>query len=799
MNTNHTSIPVSRIQVTDPFWAGKMELVRTKMIPYQWNALNDQVPGAAPSFCMRNFKVAAKMNREREALGAKFTEPAYTFRGFETLPDDPNDLKDQFYGFVFQDSDFYKWIEAVAYSLVQHPDPELEALADGAVDIVCEAQAEDGYLDTYYILNGRDHTFKNLRDHHELYCLGHLIEGAVAYHQATGKDKLLKAAMRYADFAANYFGPEPGKCKGYPGHEIAEMALVRLYEETGEEKYLNLSRYFIDERGQQPNYFALEHPEKKPDEDEILRFAYQQAHMPVRDQDEAVGHAVRAVYLYSGMADISRITQDDSLRAACERLWDNIVNKKMYITGGIGGTVMGEAFSFNYDLPNDAAYAETCAAIGLVFFARRMLELHPDAKYANVMERALYNCVLSGMSLDGTEYFYVNPLEVDPEACRKDERKSHVKPVRQKWFGCACCPPNLARLLSSVGTYAYTETDDTLFVHLYMGSSITKTVDGRDVTVTVESGLPRNGDVTVTVVPEGAHSGDEVAATKSELSHYRDEATDTGSESSSFRNEATDTGSEPSSFRNERTTAGTELSQSRNETDVNADEPVEFTIALRIPDWCDEYTVDVAAGCCAADTTAAEFMNIDHGYASMVAEDPVPYGTHLSRNCLHFTGNTAGSDAHFAENSTCQGSCYLKDGYLYITRKWNTGDRISLHFPLKVRLYQANTHVREDIGKTAVGYGPVIYCAEEADNDKDLHLLTVDRTPTVRTEAFRVKNESVTSICVSGHRQKAADEGEGLYHVKKAEATEAVEIRLIPYYTWANRGENEMSVWIRQG
>ena len=492
------------MQINDSFWKREMELVRKEVIPYQWEALNDRVEGAAPSFAMRNFKVAAKKNQERRELGDAFKEPEYTFRGFETLPEDPEHLEDKFYGFVFQDSDFSKWIEAVGYSLTQHPDPELERIADGAIDIVCAAQQDDGYLDTYYIINGKNHIFTNLKDHHELYCMGHLIEGAVAYYEATGKDKLLKAAARFADYAAAHFGAEEGKCKGYPGHEIAEMALVRLYDVTGETIYLELSKFFIDERGKRPYYFDKEHPEEvKRGHEDDLRYAYNQAHMPVREQDEAVGHSVRAVYLYSGMADIARMTGDESLYAACEKLWDSITKEKMYITGGIGGTHIGEAFSFPYDLPNDTAYAETCASIGLVFFARRMLEICPDAKYADVMELALYNGILSGMALDGKSFFYVNPLEVLPEACHKDERKFHVKPVRQKWFGCACCPPNLARLISSIGAYAFTEKEDTLFVHLYMGSTLKKMVGEREVQVRVDSQMPWDGEVAVTVEAKG--------------------------------------------------------------------------------------------------------------------------------------------------------------------------------------------------------------------------------------------------------------------------------------------------------
>lgn len=384
MNQKKYSTPLSLrdIQVTDDFWKNEMELVRTEVIPYQWEALNDRVEGAAPSFCMRNFQIAGKMNREKAQKGSSYQEPKYTFRGFESLPEDPQHMEDQFYGFVFQDSDFSKWIEAVGYSLTQYPDAALEEIADGAIDIVCAAQQEDGYLDTYYIINGKDKIFTNLRDHHELYCFGHLVEGAVAYYQATGKDKLLKAAEHFADYIDHYFGEEEGKCKGYPGHEIAEMALVRLYEVTKKKKYLDLAAFFINQRGTKPYYFDTEgHPKESIHEEEGgLRYAYNQAHLPVREQSEAVGHAVRAVYLYSGMADVARLKEDERLFAACERLWNNIVEKKLYITGGIGATHMGEAFSFNYDLPNDTAYAETCASIGLIFFARRMLQIKPVSK-----------------------------------------------------------------------------------------------------------------------------------------------------------------------------------------------------------------------------------------------------------------------------------------------------------------------------------------------------------------------------------------------------------------------------------
>ena len=282
--------------------------------------------------------------------------------------------------------------------------------------------------------------------------------------------------------------------RSYPGHEIAEMALMRLYDVTGEEKYRRLAEFFINRRGTRPYYFDEEHPEvvKKGHENE-LRYFYHQAHLPVREQDEAFGHSVRAVYLYSGMADVARVDDDDALYEACLKLWNNVTQKKMYVTGGIGATHLGEAFSFNYDLPNDTAYSETCAAIGLVFFARRMLEIKPDRSFSDVMERALYNTVLAGMAADGKSFFYVNPLEVYPKACHEDARKFHVKPIRQKWFGCACCPPNIARLLSSLAMYAYTENEDTLFAHLFVGGSVKKDVNGKELSFEVTTDMPWQG------------------------------------------------------------------------------------------------------------------------------------------------------------------------------------------------------------------------------------------------------------------------------------------------------------------
>ncbi|MDE6155986.1 MAG: glycoside hydrolase family 127 protein, partial [Eubacterium sp.] len=418
------------------------EIVRTSVIPYQYLALQDKIEGAEKSYCIENFikagKIAAKIKQ-----GIK--SPVYPADRW--VYDNKSAEDNAFHGWVFQDSDVYKWLEAVGYSLQNHPDDELQKRADEYIDIICKAQLDNGYLDTLYIINNHNEIFTNLKDYHELYCFGHMVEGAISYYNATGNDSLLNAACKFADLICNTFGEN--KIKGYPGHEIAEMALVKLYELTDKKQYLDMAKFFIDERGKKPYYFDIERGRKTIE----ANYHYNQAHIQPRYQNEAVGHAVRGVYLYSAMADIAKAYNDDELFTACKSIWDNIENKKLYITGGIGATVDGEAFSFNYDLPNDLAYAETCASIGLIFFARRMSECEINSHYADVAERALYNTVLSGMAEDGKSFFYVNPLEVLPEASHFDSRKRHIKPVRQKWFSCACCPPNLARLISSLNEY----------------------------------------------------------------------------------------------------------------------------------------------------------------------------------------------------------------------------------------------------------------------------------------------------------------------------------------------------------
>ncbi|ADH61394.1 protein of unknown function DUF1680 [Thermoanaerobacter mathranii subsp. mathranii str. A3] len=464
-------IPLKQVKISGGFWSKYAKLIKEVTIPYQWEVLNDRVPGVPLSHAIKNFRIAA------------------------------GEMEGEFAGMVFQDSDVYKWLEAVSYSLAVYPDPELEKIADEVIDLIARAQQSDGYLNTYFIIKEPDKKWTNLRDSHELYCAGHLIEAAVAYYEATGKKKLLDVACRFADHIDSIFGPEPGKKRGYPGHEEIELALVKLYRVTGEEKYLRLSKYFIDERGEKPLYFEIEAKARGDEWDEQWA-SYFQVHLPVREQTSAEGHAVRAAYLYSGMVDVAVETGDESLIQACKKLWDNITTKRMYITGGIGSSSFGEAFTFDFDLPNDTVYAETCAAIGLVFFAHRMLQIDPDRRYADVMERALYNSVISGMSLDGKKYFYVNPLEVWPEACEKNKVKAHVKYTRQPWFKCACCPPNLARLLASLGKYIYSIRDNELYVHLYVDSEVQTKISENEVKVRQETEYPWDGRIVINILPE---------------------------------------------------------------------------------------------------------------------------------------------------------------------------------------------------------------------------------------------------------------------------------------------------------
>lgn len=461
---------LKQAKVKDGFWGYFQKLVLEQVIPYQERILRDEIPEIEKSHVIENFRIAA---------------------GLE---------KGDFYGMVFQDSDLAKWMEAVSNAMAISEDPWFRTKAAEMIELIGKAQEEDGYLDTYFQIKAPDKKWTDLQEAHELYCMGHMIEATVANYEATGKDDFLNIGKKMADCIGRQFGKEAGKKRGIPGHPEVEIALLRLYHATGERRYLESAEYFINERGTEPDYFEEEAKRRdlnvfgmdSKDRD------YAQNNKPVRELTEAVGHAVRAAYLYTAMADLAADIHDEELQAACERLWNNIVNQKMYVTGGIGSTVHGEAFTIPYDLPNDTVYAETCASVAMVFFAREMLQMNPSGRYADVMEKELYNTVLSGMQHDGTRFFYVNPLEVDPSVSGKVPGYEHVLPKRPQWYACACCPPNVSRCITALSKYAWGENAHTIYAHLYVGGSFASScIPG--VSIDVESEYPWKGNVCYTI------------------------------------------------------------------------------------------------------------------------------------------------------------------------------------------------------------------------------------------------------------------------------------------------------------
>ena len=471
--------PLKDITIGDSFWNKYINLVDDVILPFQWELINDRVEGAEKSYCIRNFKIAC------------------------------GDIEGEHKGMVFQDTDVAKWLEAVAYSLGKKRNEKLEEVADGAIDLIERAQCEDGYLNTYFTITG-EKRWSDLFEGHELYTAGHMIEAAVAYYEATGKRKLLDVMCRFADYMCSYFGEEEGKCKGYPGHPEVELALVKLYRVTGEKRYLGLADFFVRERGKKPCYFEGEDcratgnyifPEFKD-----FDLDYMQAHLPIAEQKTAEGHAVRAVYLYSAMADLAAEYQDEKLLAQCDTLWENIVQKRMYLTGSIGSAAYGERFTSDYDLPNNTNYSETCATIGLAMFSNRMFQITRNGKYMDVVEKALYNTLLSGIALDGKHFFYVNPLEVIPEVAEHNPTMRHVKTTRQQWFGVACCPPNIARTLASMGNYMYTFDENTAYINLYIASCAKADLAAAAVELQVEADYPAAGNIRIDLLKLERHT-----------------------------------------------------------------------------------------------------------------------------------------------------------------------------------------------------------------------------------------------------------------------------------------------------
>lgn len=639
-------LSVKNVKIRDAFWSPRQDLIRNTVIPYQWDILNDRVPGVEPSHTIKNFRITS------------------------------GEMEGDYYGMVFQDSDLYKWLETVGFALAVEQDEKWRKIADEVVELIGRAQQPDGYLNTFYTVRHPEKRWTNLKEDHELYCAGHFIEAAVAYYEATGNQKIIDIATRLVDHISSVLGPEPGKKRGYPGHPEIELALIKLYRITKNPNHLELCRFFIDERGRQPHYFDIEASHRDGDRWGFKNYDYFQAHLPVREQRTAEGHAVRAVYLYSGMADLAAELNDESLLKACRTLWKNVTRKRMYVTGGIGSSAHQERFTVDYDLPNDRAYTETCAAIGLIFWAHRMLQIEADGEYADVMERALYNGALSGISLDGKSYFYVNPLEVWPDACNHRKDMETVKVARQPWFGCACCPPNIARLLASLGQYIYScnERDKEVFIHLYIGGQAKMVIDGQQTTIEQCTNYPWDGQINIT---------------------------------------------------------------------VSLEQEAEFTIALRIPGWCNNASLTVNG-------------------------EQIPVKT------------------------------VTEKGYAKIKRVWKEGDRIELNLPMPVEIIRSHPAVRANAGKIAIQRGPVIYCLEEADNGKNLKdiMIPVNTALTAHFEPDLLKG--VVVITGEARRTAPSSYDDELYTNSSFKQV-PVQIKAIPYYAWSNRGPGEMLVWVREG
>lgn len=645
-------VDLHKLKINDPFLGQYQQLVREVVIPYQWDALNDRIEEADPSHAIENFRIAAGRQ------------------------------EGEFYGMVFQDSDVAKWLEAVAWSLCQKPDPGLEKTADEVIELVAAAQCEDGYLNTYFTVKAPEERWTNLAECHELYCAGHMIEAGVAFFQATGKRRLLDVVCRLADHIDSVFGPGDNQLHGYPGHPEIELALMRLYDVTQEPRYIALVKYFVEARGTQPHFYDIEY-EKRGKTSYwntygpawmVMDKPYSQAHQSISEQPVAIGHAVRFVYLMTGVAHLARLSQDEGKRQDCLRLWKNMAQRQLYITGGIGSQSSGEAFSSDYDLPNDTVYAESCASIGLMMFARRMLEMEADSQYADVMERALYNTVLGGMALDGKHFFYVNPLEVNPKSLKFNHIYDHVKPVRQRWFGCACCPPNIARVLTSLGHYIYTPHDDALYINLYVGNSVEIPVGNQALRLRISGNYPWQEQVKIV---------------------------------------------------------------------VNSSSPVHHTLALRLPDWCDKPQVTLNG--------------------ALVTQD-------------------------------------VRKGYLHVSHLWQEGDTLLLTLPMPVRRIYGNPLVRHQAGLVAVQRGPLVYCLEQADNGEQLHNLQLPRDARFSTVEGKGIFARKILLQAPGYKQTAEDaENQALWHYDRAPSSRQPQVlTFIPWFSWANRGEGEMRIWVNE-
>ena len=651
----YSSVPFTSVKIVeDCFWGQRLKAAREVTVPLAFSKCNSERR-------YKNFEMAA------------YTLQHPCHAALET----PEWDAAKFMGFPFDDTDVYKTIEGASYILQTYPDHKLKKYIDSILTIVGAAQEPDGYLYTARTINPKHpHSWsggkrwENVEElSHELYNLGHMTDAACAHYMATGSTKFLDIAKRYADCVIREVGTKAGQAQVVPGHQIAEMALARLYTITGDKRYLDQAKYFLDYRGLTS-----------------IRSPYSQSHLPVTQQNEACGHAVRAGYMYAGMADVAALTQDSAYIKAIDRIWNNIISRKYYITGGVGARHDNEAFGSDYELPNMSAYNETCAAIAQVYLNERMFLLHGESKYIDCLERTLYNGVISGMSMDGGRFFYPNPLSSDGRYKFNADNTT----TRQPWFGCACCPSNLCRFIPSVPGYLFGVKGNDIYANLFSSCNATVTVGGKAVVLEETTQYPWNGDISIRVTKCAAK-------------------------------------------------------------DAN--------LLVRIPGW--------------------------------VRGEVVP------SNLYHYSDSLRLQYAVMLNGKKVEAQ--LDKGYLPV-RNIKKGDIISICFDMPVRTVIAHNSVVADRGRVAVERGPLVYCAESADNNGTnvLHTImgkkpsfsiindyAVENTEAEGAPAFKVKAISVSA-------QTLEDDSEG-----KVKAVDTP-LTLIPYYAWNHRGANAMNVWFMQ-
>ena len=650
-----TPVPFTAVKVTpNTFWGQRLQASRNVTIPLAFSKCESE-------HRYKNFEQAAE----------HIKDPSKTF---------PVTM-----GFSFDDTDPYKTLEGAAYLMQTHPDATINGepigkYCDRVIAIIASAQEPDGYLYTARTQNpqkphhwsGSKRWEKVEEASHELYNLGHLCEAAVAHYNATGKRSLLDIAIRYADCVCREIGNAAGQVSVVPGHQIAEMGLAKLYTATGNRKYLDQAKFFLDQRGQKdPSWYKPQGQDGYGTFHDAQGyshciFEYSQCHKPVTEQDEAVGHAVRAGYMYAGMADVAALTGDKTYIEAIDRIWQNIVEKKYYLTGGVGATASGERFGDNYELPNLTAYCETCAAIAQVYLNYRLFLLHGESKYYDALERTLYNGVLSGISIDGGRFFYPNPLASDGNY------------ERQPWFGCACCPSNVARFIPSLPQYIYAVKGNAMYVNLFASNEATMKVNGKAVTVEQSTNYPWDGDIALTMKKASG----------------------------------------------------------------------QFALKIRIPGW-----------------VRGEVVPSDlYEYAD---------GKQLAYK-VSVNGEPVESD--------------LKDGYFVVDRKWKKGDKVEIHLDMEARLVRANKEIEADRGRAAIERGPLVYCAEWADNTCDVLNILLNQKPQFSTGHTTIADTDILTLTTQA--QTLQFDNSGRLQPKDEKLT------LIPYYAWAHRGKGRMAVWL---